>query len=497
VIPLNAGLLSEPGVLISLDKISIFEYVLASDVRQFNPWRIAMKQKKSGSPVRGLPDRVTNEHLKKHAVALTRIFYLLRKTHTDLTTDKLWLMARRFWSTEELETAVANSRKKIGAFHRLLSIPRAPKEVFRFRKAEVGTVNALSRSVGLTKKIVSKQIENHALSFIWGLDCYNRPVKLYALSDVRRAVGVKKSLNELPKTNQKGFCVIRGRKYMTLLWISEALHLDRSTIAKACLKKRVKRIRGRGLRNKREWLYDLSETKKALRGLLRLEHNNATGLEKFKADGDEWAVFSVLTQLIPIKCTGSSLRRRLRIRKVSFRWKRFHDGQPVRYYSVKGTRAAWEDLLREGLRADRSGIIREGDYEWLSLTAIGKRVGLTHQHVRNVILKSGRFRRIKGFDHLNRPNQVYYSWPDAQRVFATYIERNDTSNDPVTSVHLKVHASVLSRALYALRKRSPKITSDQLWKKIQKHWTAKRLAKEVTAFRKTKRVTRFQTLLAA
>lgn len=235
--------------------------------------------------------------------------------------------------------------------------------------------------------------------------------------------------------------------------------------------------------------YPLSDVKKACARYLRLNHQSDRG-GFLRIGGKLYGLMTAISLRLGLSKRAVASRIRPTFKK---QWVKSSTGRRLPVYLFTEVKKACAVLLWREFKAGRDGFFSSDGEQWGSRNGIARRLGISGP---TISLRLKRCRRRKGKNACNQPGW-FYSLSDAKKAFAGLMKNRVRVQDLVTRSHFGLHAKVLSRILFVVRKKNPNITSDQLWKSIQKHWTAKRLAKEAAAFRKTKRVTRFQALLAA
>ncbi len=233
-----------------------------------------MKQKKNGSPVRGLPSRVTNEHLTKFAQPLARILFDLRERRRELTTDALWDAIKFYWTEREIQNAVNAfvENGRTDQFRKLLRIKsvRGIDEdgLFRAHGEIWGVPTAIATFLGADKKALIKRIRRSHIRTLKGKDRIGRPATFFSLSGVKRACS--DILGKRVLTTEDGTAIVGNRVLGTVAALSRVLPVSDPTI-RARLKgeKTIKTIPGRDPSNHPVDLYTLKDIERLCCDLVR------------------------------------------------------------------------------------------------------------------------------------------------------------------------------------------------------------------------------------
>jgi len=224
---------------------------------------------------------------------------------------------------------------------RLQTLPQANEDGFLESDGQTyGTIESLSRALGVSGRTVATRIQQSILKSIQGRDKMGRIYDFYCLNEIRELCS--DLLQTLPQANEDGFLESDGKTYGTIRSLSRALNISAPIIQQRIQQSILKSIQGKNKTGRIYDFYCLNEAEELCSDLLQTQPQvNADGF--FESDGKTYGTIESLARALGVSTT--PIRKRIQEVGLKPIQGKLPGGQVYNFYSQNDIKELCADLI--------------------------------------------------------------------------------------------------------------------------------------------------------
>ena len=296
-------------------------------------------------------------------------------------------------------------------------VPQADeKGLFEKDGETYGTVESLSRLLGIEKTSVRSRIQKNSLESVQGKIEHGNIFDFYPISDVRRIC--EDLIQDLPQADEKGFFEKDGATYGTRGSLARLLGISESSIRLRIQNRISKIFRGRDISGHARDFYLLADVRKLCEDLLQdIPQADKSGL--IENNGETYGTIIRLASLLGI--SGPAIQSRIQRSLLKPIRVKIISGNVCDFYPLTVIRKLCEDLLQDIPHVDERGLFEKDGETYGTVVSLSRMFGFYGQAL-GLRVKRSALRPIQGKDNGGRV-QEFYSSSEVRNLCADLIAK--------------------------------------------------------------------------